>query len=1231
MKNKAFQRVCSLVLTVMMLLTMLPVAAFAQSESTQAETGSIIIESYNPVPGETITVNVSLKNNPGIAAMRIQMVYDNSVFSLIGLEYNSKMGGETNPPEDLSNSQSPFVLYWNNGGMITDYTEDGVFAILTFKVSENAAKGRSYTISAVYDPDEIYNGQDDNVSFEIINGKYVVYDCVAGDIDGNGKVNMRDLTVLQRNYSGWTGLELNTPVMDANGDGKTNIRDVTTLQRYLAGWDVELCCPCTVEACTHNLTAMNAKPVTCTEDGNIAYWICGACGKYFSDAEAKTEISYADTVIAAPGHTEVIDEAVEPSCSKTGLTEGSHCSACGEVLIAQVEVGKTNHTPGAQATCTEDQVCTACGEVLETANGHVPSVEASCTEPQRCTVCQTVLAKATGHSLTYVEERDPVDEKDPGNRAYWQCSVCNKCYLDENATQEIALADTAWKIYKVYFFDLENDTYTVGAYKQSEVLSLKNIYPDEMKGYDFNGWHTSENFTEQNKISFIPAGNTEKVDLYANRSLHEYKITLLGLGKEKSDTYNIVEGKKLTTPTWMQADVGGDCLIFSHWSDENGDKITDIPAGEIGDRTIEANWIYKENYAVSNPNKYTYVGGYQNESGTYSFIYEIGAIKNLVLSVQHYKPFDGISEYSVADAQDYTVGNSQGMETAQTISQILSSSTAMAEIERNTTTHTEGWEVGGKIKPEVEIEGVKASIFEISGGYSKVDGSTVEKTGFTSENNYEENGVEDELRSTVDFYEETSASRTITEKLIPGVSPVGNYTWARMMNVKVYAIVTYNPYTGENVFDIYSEPTEVFNGLLYTLPSELEYEVNIVSGDVLDFEIPFASIPKMFYTVEYDANGGTGDMPKSVHEIGVSSKLFSNQFEKTGYTFMGWKTTANGGAARYTDAHSIRDIAAAGETVTLYAHWVKNAYKIQYNANKPSNASSSVLNVPGVTDCSYDTAVTLGSAPSLYGWKFEGWYKDAACKVKVGDANAVIANANLTTELNGTVTLYAKWTANKYTVTFKANGGTGNDKITTYTYDTEENLSANSYTRDNYIFIGWSTKSSATIPEYSDEEEVKNLAVNGNVTLYAVWVQVKTTAGYYSREIRLNKNQTHTDKFDLSFDRDRLIYDAGYKYLKLDITLHAKETNWIVYNGAEVNIKSNSSNVGYLNYGEFYDTSIFGDNWKDKTLTVYIDLTKMSSDCDFQLEWRAENDKGSSDDGWYLGTVEVKIEATKTK
>ena len=140
MKNKAFQRAFSLVLTVMMLLTMLPAAAFAQSESTQTETGSIIIESYNPVPGETITVNVSLKNNPGIAAMRIQMVYDNSVFSLIGLEYNSKMGGETNPPEDLSNSQSPFVLYWNNGGMITDYTEDGVFATLTFKVSENAAK-----------------------------------------------------------------------------------------------------------------------------------------------------------------------------------------------------------------------------------------------------------------------------------------------------------------------------------------------------------------------------------------------------------------------------------------------------------------------------------------------------------------------------------------------------------------------------------------------------------------------------------------------------------------------------------------------------------------------------------------------------------------------------------------------------------------------------------------------------------------------------------------------------------------------------------------------------------------------------------------------------------------------------------------------------------------------------------------------------------------------------------
>ena len=78
----------------------------------------------------------------------------------------------------------------------------------------------------------------------------------------------------------------------------------------------------------------------------------------------------AQRVVPASGHTEVTDEAVSPTCTETGLTEGKHCSACGNVFVAQEIVDALGHTPGAEATCTTAQNCTVCGVELVAALGH---------------------------------------------------------------------------------------------------------------------------------------------------------------------------------------------------------------------------------------------------------------------------------------------------------------------------------------------------------------------------------------------------------------------------------------------------------------------------------------------------------------------------------------------------------------------------------------------------------------------------------------------------------------------------------------------------------------------------------------------------------------------------------------------------------------------------------------------------------------------------------------------
>ena len=195
-------------------------------------------------------------------------------------------------------------------------------------------------------------------------------------------------------------------------------------------------------ACRHADTEIrNAKDATCTAPGYTGDTYCRKCGNKISSGE----------VIAAKGHTEVIDKAVAATCTEPGKTEGKHCSVCNEVLVAQTEIpakghswddGKITTAPTCENAGVKTYTCTVCDatrtEAID-ATGHTPvdiaEQPATCTNSghkagTKCSKCDAILSgmeeiPAKGHT----EVVDPAVEPtctESGKTEGKHCSVCNE-------------------------------------------------------------------------------------------------------------------------------------------------------------------------------------------------------------------------------------------------------------------------------------------------------------------------------------------------------------------------------------------------------------------------------------------------------------------------------------------------------------------------------------------------------------------------------------------------------------------------------------------------------------------------------------------------------------------------------------------------------------------------------------------------------------------------------------
>jgi uncharacterized repeat protein (TIGR02543 family) len=240
------------------------------------------------------------------------------------------------------------------------------------------------------------------------------------------------------------------------------------------------------------------------------------------------------------------------------------------------------------------------------------------------------------------------------------------------------------------------------------------------------------------------------------------------------------------------------------------------------------------------------------------------------------------------------------------------------------------------------------------------------------------------------------------------------------------------------------------------------------------------------YRVAYDKNAGdaAGTMDTSGHTYNQAKNLSANSFTKTGYAFAGWNTRTDGSGTSYSDSQNVTNLSSAnGATVTLYARWTAITYRVAYDKNAGDAAGT--MDTSGHT---YNQAKNLSTNSfTKTGYAFAGW-KTAADGSGDGYTDGASVT-NLSSTDGATVTLYAQWRTITYTVEYNTNGGSGATESSVHTYNEGKALTANSFTRNGFIFDTWNTEANGSGTSYADGESVTNLSSidNGIVTLYAQW------------------------------------------------------------------------------------------------------------------------------------------------
>lgn len=657
-------------------------------------------------------------------------------------------------------------------------------------------------------------------------------------------------------------------------------------------------------------------------------------------------------------------------------------------------------------------------------------------------------------------------------------------------------------------------------------------------GYDFKGWNTKADGTGTSYKEGDETSFTEDTTLYAIWTPHTYTIAFdsnstdaTGSMSPMPMTYDV--GKALTSNSFSRIGYkfigwrSSDAATGREYAD--GTTVSNLTSTDKATVTMYAQWQPISYTVKFDKNKTDATGSMPDMSFKYN------ETKRLTPNV-----------YSSASAKFAGIWNTRPNGSGTTY-QDGESVTNLTEENGGTVTLYAQWSTNSYIVTFIDgHDGTTLKTENVEHGHAATPPTMPQHTGYTP---LGWSGYGNITGNTVIRLEYRKNTYQIAFDANGGTGSMGN----QQMSYDTKAALNANKFSRTGYTYVGWRLEDKDNGTAYADGEEVE---NLTSEDGATLTM-YAQWSSNGYDILFNANAkdATGATPSMHMSYGETRDLTKNGFSRTGYIFSGWRLSDAVSGIEYADGASVTNLSSASNgSVTLYAQWTPISYRIRFDGNK-ADATGSTPEMSMRYGETKPLSTNGFSSPSA---KWTGWNASA------DGTGSSYSNGqdvrNLTAEDGGTITLYAQWSTNSYTVTFvdghdgtaistarvrhgadaipptkphhdgytatgwegdysgvtedrtvtlayranryriafDANGGSGTMPNQHLEYDKRANLNRSAFARTGYSFSGWRLGSKDNGAKYSDGQEVLNLTDidDGVLTMYAQWTPNSYTIRY---------------------------------------------------------------------------------------------------------------------------------------